>query len=114
MTVYYSPSQAPFLLYKSVLPWPCRDLHGAAMIADLRLQFSADPEKVCLCWRNIWQSIYFRSTDGRKYGRKEKAKGAKENTVRPGNRQLSTSQLVVLLILHSNSTSGLITKVTFV
>ena len=45
MTVYYSPSQAPFLLYKSVLPLPCRDLHGAATIADPRLQFSADPEK---------------------------------------------------------------------
>ena len=82
------------------LPW----LHTPDCSSPLILK------KVCVCWRNIWQSIYFRSTGGRKYGRKEKAEGAKENTVRSCNRQLSTNQLVVLVILHSNSMSGLITK----
>ena len=32
------------------------------MVIDLELQFSANLEKTHLCWRNIWQSVCFRST----------------------------------------------------
>ena len=33
-----------------------------SQIADPELQFSANPKETYLCWRNIWQSICFRST----------------------------------------------------
>ena len=41
---------------------PCSDLHVACPSGRPWLLFSADPKYVHLCWRNICQSIYFRST----------------------------------------------------
>ena len=40
----------------------CSDLHVACPSGRPWLLFSTDPEYVHLCWRNICQSIYFRST----------------------------------------------------
>ena len=49
--------QLPFAL----LPL-CGDLHKAYQYADPELQFSANVEYSHFCWKNVWQSIYFRST----------------------------------------------------
>ena len=102
---------ASFPLYKSVLlPLPCRDLHMAAMVADPRLQFSADPEKPIFAGE-ISGSLFIsgQQTVGN-IAEKRKQKKLKRNAVRSGNRKLSTNQLVVILILYTNSTSALVTK----
>jgi len=59
--IHYSPSN--FLLPFLEVSFPCCAVTcmWLAQVAD-RLIFSADPEYVHLCWRNICPSIYFRST----------------------------------------------------
>ena len=60
---FLQPSQLPFSPSIKVFSFPCPEgiCMQFIMIADPKLQLSAHSKEIHLCWRNIWQSVCFRS-----------------------------------------------------